>query len=187
MVVARSAFRPVSGRTESVAKYAATLEKGSFQVTFDRRFREVMESCRMPRDDGGDETWIHDEMIEAYSELHTRGFAHSVEVWQEGELVGGLYGISLGKCFFGESMFKKVSNASKVALVTLTRKLQALGFAFIDCQVYTDHLQSLGARMIPRPRFLQMLGETVSQETLKGDWDGWMLSLRHRERPFACL
>jgi leucyl/phenylalanyl-tRNA---protein transferase len=145
------------------------LKKDLFQVTFDRNFRDVMEGCRMPRKDR-DGTWIHDNMIEAYGKLYAQGFAHSVEVWKEGEIVGGLYGISLGKCFFGESMFTKASNASKVALVTLSRVIQALGFVIIDCQVYTNHLKSLGARMIPRSLFLKILREAVNQETLKGNW-----------------
>ena len=145
------------------------LRKNLFRVTYDRQFREVMEGCRKPRiNENG--TWIHEEMIAAYSELHARGFAHSVEVWQDQELVGGLYGVSLGKCFFGESMFTKVSNASKVALITLTRKLQALGFVLIDCQVYTHHLESLGAQMVPRTKFLKLLAEAVGRETLRGNW-----------------
>jgi len=145
------------------------LRKNGFRVTFDRNFRDVMNGCRMPRKDGGG-TWIHDEMIEAYARLHDQGFAHSVEVWLDKDLVGGLYGVSMGKCFFGESMFTRVSNASKVALVTLSRNLEALGFTLIDCQVYTDHLRSLGARMVSRVLFLKMLDTAVNQETLRGNW-----------------
>jgi leucyl/phenylalanyl-tRNA---protein transferase len=145
------------------------LKKGLFQITFDRRFREVIESCRKPRKDRNG-TWIHKEMMEAYCELHHRGFAHSVEVWRDEELAGGLYGVSLGKCFFGESMFSKVSNASKIALIALTRRLESLGFILIDCQIYTEHLRGLGARMIPRSLFLRMLAGGLNQETLQGDW-----------------
>jgi len=146
------------------------LKKDLFRVTFDRSFREVVEGCRRPRKDRSG-TWIHEEMAEAYDELHRLGYAHSVEVWEGGEVVGGLYGVSLGRCFFGESMFTKVSNASKMALIVLARKLHALGFVLIDCQVYTDHLRSLGARMVPRSLFLRMLADGLNHETLRGNWD----------------
>ncbi len=145
------------------------LKKDVLHITFDRHFRGVMEECRKPRkDDQG--TWIHDGIMEAYEKLHALGYAHSVEAWMDGELAGGLYGVSLGRCFFGESMFTKVSNASKAALITLTRKLQSLGFTLIDCQVYTDHLQSLGARMITRSQFLKILEGALNEETLRGHW-----------------
>ncbi|PSR05529.1 MAG: leucyl/phenylalanyl-tRNA--protein transferase, partial [Bacteroidetes bacterium SW_11_45_7] len=121
------------------------LRKGQFSISYDNDFRAVITACKdTPRKDQSG-TWITDEMQKAYEELHKRGYAHSVEVWQEGELVGGLYGVSLGGCFFGESMFSKVSNASKTGLITFVRDLVKNGFQMIDCQVYTDHLASLGA------------------------------------------
>lgn len=146
-----------------------TLKKNLFAVTYDRDFQAVMEGCRERRAKG-DGTWITDEMFEAYRRLHEEGLAHSVEVWSGGDLAGGLYGVSLGKCFFGESMFTRVSNASKAGFIALTRTLQRLGFALIDCQVYTDHLLSLGAEMIPRTRFLDILKEAGQGQTYKGNW-----------------
>lgn len=144
-------------------------KKKPFRISYDSCFRDVMEGCRLPRGDRNG-TWIDDEMLHAYCRLHDLGYAHSVEVWVEDDLVGGLYGVSLGKCFFGESMFTRVSNASKTALIMLTRKLQSLGFVLIDCQVHTDHLLSLGACMIPREEFLGLLKKGVNEETLRGDW-----------------
>lgn len=154
------------------------LKKNLFDITIDRDFRAVVEGCRAPREDQEGGTWIHDDMVDAYCTLYGRGLAHSVEVWMDGALVGGLYGVSLGKSFFGESMFTRVSNASKAALIFLTRTLQALGFLFIDCQVFTKHLQSMGARMVPRSQFLKMLGYAVQEETLQGNW-GEMGLFRH--------
>ena len=156
------------------------LKKNLFHITFDRDFRAVMEGCRAPRKDRDSGTWIHEDIVNAYSILHARGLAHSVEVWMDGALVGGLYGVSLGKCFFGESMFTRVSNASKAALISLTQTLQALGFLFIDCQVYTEHLQSMGARMIPRSLFLKMLAKSLQEETIQGNW-GEMNLFNRRE------
>jgi leucyl/phenylalanyl-tRNA---protein transferase len=147
-----------------------TLTKNLFRVTYDRNFRDVMEGCRKPRAEKGG-TWITDEMLEAYGRLHEMGLAHSVEVWMGDEIVGGLYGVSLGKCFFGESMFTRVSNASKAALIALTRTLQRLEFVLIDCQVYTDHLLSLGAQMIPRPLFLDTLNKALHGQTFQGNWN----------------
>jgi leucyl/phenylalanyl-tRNA--protein transferase len=109
-------------------------------------------------------------MQAAYIGLHEQGFAHSVEVWQEDVLVGGLYGVSLGRCFFGESMFSTVSNASKAALIDLVCRLKPLGFSLIDCQVYTAHLESLGGRQIPRSEFMVQLTKALKQETLRGNW-----------------
>lgn len=132
------------------------LKKGLFRVTFDTDFAAVIEGCRKPRGDRVG-TWIDGAMSEAFCALHALGIAHSVEVWREGELVGGLYGVALGRCFFGESMFTRESNASKVALIRLCQRLREEGFVVIDCQVYTAHLESMGARMIPRRIFLEML------------------------------
>ncbi len=146
-----------------------TLKKNLFAVTYDRDFRAVMAGCRERRAKG-DGTWITDEMFEAYARLHEEGLAHSVEVWSGGDLAGGLYGVSLGKCFFGESMFTRASNASKAGFIALTRTLRRLGFVLIDCQVYTDHLLSLGAEMISRPLFLDILKEAAQGQTFKGNW-----------------
>ena len=138
-----------------------TIRKGVFTVSMDNAFGEVIRNCAEVRRKGQRGTWITEEMISAYIHLHHAGFAHSLESWHCGELVGGLYGIALGKAFFGESMFAKKSSASKVALVTLVEHLSSLDFSFIDCQVATEHLRSLGAREIPRRTFLQMLKKAL--------------------------
>jgi len=147
-----------------------TLKKNLFAVTYDRSFRAVMEGCRERRAKGNG-TWITDEMRDAYGRLHEAGIAHSVEVWSGEDLVGGLYGVSLGRCFFGESMFTRVSNASKAGFIALTRTLQRLGFILIDCQVYTDHLLSLGAEMIPRSLFLDILKGAAKGQIFQGNWN----------------
>ena len=145
------------------------LKKNIFRVTFDREFREVIIGCSQPRIKQRG-TWITDEMIEAYCELHRLGYAHSVEVWKDGDFAGGLYGVSLGRCFFAESMFTRVSNASKAALITLTRKLGERGFFMIDCQVYTRHVETFGAREIPRSAFRKILDSALQYETYLGNW-----------------
>jgi len=132
------------------------LRKNPFRITFDQAFGEVIRACAAPRR-GEPGTWITSEIVLAWEMLHAQGMAHSVEVWREGELVGGLYGAVLGAVFFGESMFSRESNASKVAFVCLTRSLYQSGFKLVDCQIYTQHLASLGARLIPRKQFLSML------------------------------
>jgi leucyl/phenylalanyl-tRNA---protein transferase len=137
------------------------IKKGVFAVTMDTAFSEVIRSCAEIRRGGQQGTWITEEMIEAYIRLHHAGYAHSIESWHDDELVGGLYGIALGKAFFGESMFAKKSSASKVALVALAEYLRRLDFSFIDCQVTTEHLKSLGAREIHRKKFLQMLKKAL--------------------------
>jgi len=137
------------------------IKKGIFKVTMDAAFEEVIRNCSEVTRKGQDGTWITEDMVEAYIRLHKSGYAHSVESWHEGELVGGLYGIILGKAFFGESMFSKASNASKVAFVTLVEKLRDKGFALIDCQVRTEHLISLGAREVHRKKFLDMLRKAL--------------------------
>ncbi len=130
------------------------IRKDAFAFTVNKAFREVIASCKTisRRDQAG--TWITDEMKEAYGKLHETGYAHSAETWLDGALVGGLYGIRLGKAFFGESMFSKTSNASKYAFIRYVQQLQSEGVELIDCQVYTEHLESLGARMIPREEFI---------------------------------
>ncbi|MCW8955449.1 MAG: leucyl/phenylalanyl-tRNA--protein transferase [Gammaproteobacteria bacterium] len=133
-----------------------TLRKQLFEVRMDTAFEAVMRACgeSRPNQQG---TWITEEMLQAYIRMHQLGFAHSVECWQDGELVGGLYGMAIGKVFFGESMFSRKTDASKVALVHLCTYLIEHGFKLIDSQVYTQHLESLGAELIPRARFAQLL------------------------------
>ena len=133
------------------------LRKEIFTVTFNKDFRSVISNCSQIRRNGQRGTWITNEMIEAYVKLHELGFAKSVEVWQNNELVGGLYGIDLGHVFCGESMFSKVSNASKVAFITLVENLKIRKYKLIDCQVHNDHLESLGAREIEREEFMHIL------------------------------
>jgi leucyl/phenylalanyl-tRNA---protein transferase len=142
------------------------IAKGVFTVTIDRAFREVIEHCASVRRGDVEGTWLVPEMIEAYCRLHQLGYAHSVESWHEGELVGGLYGVALGRVFFGESMFTLKTDASKVALVHLVKLLRAGEFRLIDCQVITRHLQSLGAREISRREFLSRLAKALDGEDL---------------------
>lgn len=133
-----------------------TLRKGVYRVTFDRAFVQVMQGCAAPRNYANG-TWISEAIIASYTELHRRGFCHSVEVWLGDELVGGLYGMALGKVFFGESMFSRADNASKVGFTYLVRTLRDWGFQLIDCQVANEHLFSLGAKEIPREDFQELL------------------------------
>jgi leucyl/phenylalanyl-tRNA--protein transferase len=135
------------------------LKKPEYQVTFDTGFRQVMNACATAPRDGQKGTWILPEMVEAYCELHRLGFAHSVEIWQEEALVGGLYGVTLGRVFFAESMFHRVTDASKLALVCMVKRLQELGFGMVDCQLHTSHLASMGAREIGREEFCAKLTE----------------------------
>jgi leucyl/phenylalanyl-tRNA--protein transferase len=139
------------------------LRNGKFRVTFNQNFRDVIVNCRNVPRSGQVGTWITEEMVEAYLRLHELGHAKSVEVWQGDELVGGLYGVDLGHIFCGESMFSKVANASKIAFITLAAKLQLENYRLLDCQVHNDHLESLGAREIPRRDFMKILklGKTV--------------------------
>lgn len=145
------------GRLTVSRSLAKLLRRETFSVTFDRAFREVITSCAQVRQSGGEGTWITGEMLEAYCRLHEMGFAHSVECWQGEGLAGGLYGVCLGRCFFGESMFHRAANASKVAFASLAHRLEAQGFELIDCQLPTLHLKSLGAGEIPREEFLRRL------------------------------
>lgn len=142
-----------------------------FRITLDKDFRAVIRNCQSLRREGqGGGTWITEDMLEAYCQLHEEGYAHSVEVWQGTELVGGLYGIALGKCFFGESMFTRVSNASKFGFICLVKLLLQLDFELIDCQQETRHLESLGARNITREDFLAFLQRNRAHATLRGSW-----------------
>lgn len=147
-----------------------TIRRGVFTVTMDQAFDRVIDNCAKLRTIQGKETWIMEEMINAYIELHKNGYAHSVEVWKDGELAGGLYGISLGGSFFGESMFSKVSDASKTALAALNEHLVGLDFDLIDCQVKSDHLISMGAVEIPRIRFLKIIGQSLRRSDLRNQW-----------------
>jgi leucyl/phenylalanyl-tRNA--protein transferase len=152
------------------ASLARTLRRGTFRVTADRAFGEVIRGCaRTPRA-GQSGTWITDEMIEAYETLHREGFAHSFEAWQGEALVGGLYGVCLGGAFFGESMFSERPDASKAAFARGVGFLARSGIELVDCQVRTDHLVRLGAREIPRTRFLDRLDELLEKPTPRGTW-----------------
>ena len=134
------------------------LSKNRFEVTYNQNFQEVISQCALTkRHQQQDGTWITNEMIDAYVNLYRRGFAHSVEVWEAGDLVGGLYGIRIGKCFFGESMFHTVSNASKYGFIKFIEQLRKEGIVIVDCQVYTPHLESLGAAYIRRSEFLEII------------------------------
>lgn len=149
------------------------LRRGRFRVSFDSAFERVVEGCAVIPRPGQAGTWIVEEMKEAYLALHRRGLAHSVEVWDGAELVGGLYGVAIGAVFFGESMFSRVSNSSKVGFATLVPWLLERGVRLIDCQVYTRHLESLGAEQLARRGFLALLDELVRVPTgLVGSWRG---------------
>lgn len=137
----------------------AVLRNGKFRFSINRAFAQVIQNCKTIERNGQDGTWITAAVQKAYTELHTLGFAHSAEAWMNGELVGGLYGIRMGNVFFGESMFSKQSNASKFAFINYVQQLQKEGVALIDCQVYTEHLESLGAGMIGREEFIGLLNK----------------------------
>jgi leucyl/phenylalanyl-tRNA--protein transferase len=146
-----------------------TLRNTKFQVTADREFEQVITACGGPREDDAG-TWITPQMVDAYVQMHRAGHAHSIETWIDGELAGGLYGVAIGRAFFGESMFTRVTNASKIALVTLSRQLLAWNFGIIDCQMQTGHLASFGAREIPRDDFAQRLVDLVDYEPVPAPW-----------------
>lgn len=146
------------------------LRQGRFTVTFDRAFESVIRACAETRLENSQGTWLTPDMIDAYCALHTAGFAHSAEAWFQGELAGGIYGISLGRAFFGESMFKRVTNASKVAFATLAQQLATWQFSLLDCQITNPHLRRLGAREISRKEFLRRLAEALRFPTRRGRW-----------------
>lgn len=133
------------------------IKRKLFHITFNQDFESVITACAEVKRSYGAGTWITDEMKSAYIALHHKGYAHSVEAWQDNRIVGGLYGVAIGRVFFGESMFSHVSNASKVAFVTLVEQLKQLKFTLIDCQVKTEHLMRFGAREIPRKELLDLL------------------------------
>ncbi|WP_211249048.1 leucyl/phenylalanyl-tRNA--protein transferase [Legionella wadsworthii] len=143
--------------------------KKPFKFSIDTAFLQVITACATSSD-RTDKTWITNEMIEAYVHLHTMGYAHSFEIWFENVLVGGLYGLSLGHAFFGESMFHKMTDASKMAFYFLSKTMEAWHFDFIDCQLPTNHLQSLGAKIIKRKEFLQMLHQSLKFPSKIGSW-----------------
>ncbi|WAC44220.1 leucyl/phenylalanyl-tRNA--protein transferase [Pseudomonas sp. SL4(2022)] len=147
---------------------AKVLRQGRYQVSFDQAFTDVIRACAAPRTYAA-ETWITSPMQDAYLELHRRGIAHSVEVWRGNELVGGLYGLAMGQLFFGESMFSRADNASKVGFVTLVEHLKRWGFVLIDCQMPTEHLLSLGAQTISRAAFTGYLSDHLDQPN-QADW-----------------
>ena len=146
-----------------------TLIKGQYEIRCDSAFEQVMRACSMPRE-GQNGTWIQEDMIAAYVRLHHMGFAHSIETWMDGELAGGLYGVSIGRMFYGESMFSLKTDASKIALACLTSQLKRWNFGMIDCQMNTPHLASLGAREIPRKEFLMRLQELIHYPNLSSPW-----------------
>jgi leucyl/phenylalanyl-tRNA--protein transferase len=153
MVVFVDEFEPSRSLRKTLRRVDLT---GSWKVTLDQAFVQVMQACAAPRP-GQDGTWITRDIIKAYHGLHQAGHAHSVEIWSEGRLIGGLYGVSIGRMFFGESMFARASDASKCAYAALIAMLRRLGFCMVDCQQSTEHLASLGAREIPRAEFLARL------------------------------
>ncbi len=145
------------------------LRNRAYEVRLDTAFTEVMQGCAQRRAGQGG-TWITPQMIEAYTRLHQLGFAHSAETWIDGELAGGLYGVAIGHMFYGESMFTRVTDASKIAFVHLVWQLRRWGFGLIDCQMKTAHLASLGAREIPRAEFIRRLQELIKSERPPGTW-----------------
>jgi leucyl/phenylalanyl-tRNA--protein transferase len=161
---------------------AKTLRKGAFTVTADRAFDQVIEGCSQPRP-GQPGTWITAEMKQAYRALHRLGRAHSVEAWLEDRLAGGLYGVAIGRAFFGESMFSRVSEASKVALAHLVQQLEHWGFGLVDCQMRTPLLASFGAREIARSEFARRLAELVNYPDIPAPWRLTPIEARKNTRP----
>lgn len=164
----RLVIRPGEMRVSKSLRH--TIRSGRFEVRIDTAFEKVMRACAQTPREGQDGTWITDEMVEAYMELHRMGFAHSFETYHEGELVGGLYGVALGKLFCGESMFHSMTDASKVAFYHLHEFLVEHDFKLIDCQQETKHLISLGAYTISRDEYLSEIQQLVNEPTLKGHW-----------------
>jgi leucyl/phenylalanyl-tRNA--protein transferase len=147
-----------------------TLRREVFEIRFDTAFAQVIRSCAEVERPGSQGTWITREMIRAYCQLHELGFAHAAEAWSGGELVGGIYGVSLGSAFFAESMFHRRRDASKAALATLVEQLEAWEFELFDCQLHTQHLERLGAREWPRARYLEALEQALRRPTRRGPW-----------------
>lgn len=147
-----------------------TIHRGTYQVRYDTAFAQVIAACARVRRPGQRGTWITRDMERAYLELHRQGYAHSVESWEGGELRGGLYGVSLGAAFFGESMFSLAPDASKVAFATVTGLLQSWGFELIDCQVETEHLSRFGSEHWPRARYIEAVQHALQAPTRQGSW-----------------
>lgn len=162
------------GKMKVSKSLAKTIKRSSLTITMDQAFIEVMRACAQKRInqtvDADNPSWIHPEMIEAYSALHEQGMAHSIECWDNDQLVGGLYGVALGKIFFGESMFSRQRDSSKIALFALCQQLQRYGFPLIDCQVHSDHLARLGAQEIDRKTFSQYLEQYSQQDVANDCW-----------------
>jgi leucyl/phenylalanyl-tRNA---protein transferase len=146
------------------------IRRKPYELKLDTAFGEVLRGCAEAPRPGQSGTWLIPEMVTAYERMHELGFAHSAEAWRDGELVGGLYGVGLGACFFGESMFARAPDASKIVFVTLVRQLAAWGVSLIDCQVHTEHLDRFGAREIPRTEFLAKLHVALEEPTRRGAW-----------------
>jgi leucyl/phenylalanyl-tRNA---protein transferase len=153
------------------ASMARILRQARFQVTFDRDFTAVIAACQKIDRRGQPGTWITPDMQAAYCRMHDLGLGHSVECWRDGQLAGGLYGLSFGRAFFGESMFSRQPNASKAALITLCREVERWGFHFVDCQLPTAHLATLGAVAISRDRYLALLQRALQHPTRQGRWE----------------
>ena len=151
----------------------SVLNTGKYRITYDRNFSDVIKKCQIVKRKGQSGTWIHKEMIDAYAKLHQKGYAHSVEIWEDDDLVGGLYGISIGKIFFGESMFAEKPNTSKLALIKLAQKLESKGYTVIDCQQDTPHIRSMGAELISAHSFYNFLRENLANKDDEGDWREW--------------
>ncbi len=149
-----------------------TIKRNSFDLSYDMCFKRVMQHCATNGDRAG-KSWITDTMIETYDDLHTLGHAHSIECWQNGELCGGLYGVSIGRVFYGESMFSKQPDASKVALVDLCAKLNAWGYLVIDCQIPSPHLSRLGAKLVERKQFEKVISQNVDKPPAADAWKSY--------------
>lgn len=165
----RAIFRPDSVHISRSLR--RRMRRNGYTIRFDTAFTQVMDGCAGPRlqhPEGG--TWINAEMKEAYARLHHIGHAHCAEMWQDDELVGGLYGVAVGRVFFGESMFSRVNDASKVVLVTLMQHLERWNYAFMDCQMQTEHLESMGSVSVPRPDFLAMLATLCTEPVGSDAW-----------------
>lgn len=147
-----------------------SIKRQPYRLSMDTAFSDVLTRCASAPRPGQNGTWLIPEMVTAYCRLHDLGFAHSIEAWQGAELVGGLYGVSLGGAYFGESMFARAPDASKIAFAACVRQLDAWGFRLIDCQVHTDHLERFGAYEIPRQRYLEKLAAALDQPTRRGTW-----------------
>ena len=156
----------------------AALKNQAFEIRVDTVYEKVMRACSsIPRPDSHGESWIEEDMIQVYTRLHRRGFAHSFEAWQDDNLVGGLYGLSLGKAFFGESMFHSVNEASRVALAALIQFCKDQDFHFIDCQMETPHMVKLGARCLPRIEYLAKLRQALKFPTIQKNWSSFPINL----------